>query len=289
MAALAVELSLLERISAALENRLTLGSVELPMLPQVAAEVMAMATDPETDAARLSKLIHRDAALAGAVLKLANSAAQATRMPIASLPQAVARLGMATVSGIAVASSLQGGVFQVRGQEALLAAIWRHSLASASFAQEIARHLRNNVEAAYLCGLLHQVGRPLVLQLAVGAAGSEVGRLDERDFFELFARHERAFGLMLGERWKLAPTVLCAIAHHHEPPLAPRFIKEVLTCALAGALASHALLPEDLDAEASLDLLRCHPSLEALNLYPEDLDALLVHQKTICALVSAIH
>ena len=61
---------------------------------------------------------------------------------------------------------MQSGVFRVPGYEPVLNQLWRHALASGAFAKEIARVRRLNVESAFLCGLLHSVGKPALLQLS---------------------------------------------------------------------------------------------------------------------------
>ena len=64
-----------EKLEQALVKKLDAGEVELPLLPQVASQVMALAADATADAAKLSSLIHQDQALAAHVLRIANSPA----------------------------------------------------------------------------------------------------------------------------------------------------------------------------------------------------------------------
>ena len=70
-----------ERVERALVERIDKDRIELPVLPQVAGRVMALANDPSADAARLSALIHQDQALAAHVLRIANSPAYMPRTP----------------------------------------------------------------------------------------------------------------------------------------------------------------------------------------------------------------
>jgi len=75
----------IEQLEQALIKRLERGEIELPLLPQVASQVMALTSDPSADAAKLSSLIHQDQALAAHVLRIANSPAYMPRSPVASL------------------------------------------------------------------------------------------------------------------------------------------------------------------------------------------------------------
>ena len=102
-------------VSEEVRARVRAGSWRVPLLPQVASQVVALAASPVADASRLSALIHRDPSLAGQVLRIANSAAYAPRMPIVSLQQAVARLGLTVINEIAFAASVQSGIFKVPG------------------------------------------------------------------------------------------------------------------------------------------------------------------------------
>src|SRR6185436_19119059 len=153
-----------EQVERALVERIDKDRIDLPVLPQVAGKVMALANDPAADAARLSALIHQDQALAAHVLRIANSPAYMPRTPIASLQHAVAMLGVNQLSEIAVTISLKSGTVKIPGYEGDVRQLWRHALASGAYAKEIARMRRYNVESAYLCGLLHAVGKPVVLK-----------------------------------------------------------------------------------------------------------------------------
>src|SRR5690349_7925940 len=160
----------IETIERILVQKLERGELELPLLPQVASQVMALTSDPAADAAKLSSLIHQDQALAAHVLRIANSPAYMPRSPVVSLQHAVAMLGINLLSEIAFTTSLKSGAFQVPGHEDEVKHLWRHSLASGAFAKEVARARRVNVESAFLCGLLHAIGKPVVLRTAARIA-----------------------------------------------------------------------------------------------------------------------
>ena len=140
-------LNMPEQVERALVELIDKDRIDLPVLPQVAGKVMALANDPAADAARLSALIHQDQALAAHVLRIANSPAYMPRTPIASLQHAVAMLGVNQLSEIAVTISLKSVTVKIPGHEADVRQLWRHAL-----------------ESAYLCGLLHAVGKPVVLK-----------------------------------------------------------------------------------------------------------------------------
>jgi len=267
-----------------LAKRLEKGDFDLPMLPRTATEVVRLAGDSEGDAPRLSEVIHRDPALAGYVLRIANSPAYLPRTPIVSLQQAVTRLGFTVLGEIALAASLQSGIFHVGRHEGDLQRLWKHALASAGFAREIARDKRANVENAFLCGLLHGIGKPAVLQLVADLESEREEEIPGETLDALLDEFHVGIGAALAERWELPSPVQEALAHYRDVGRTNALPVGVLVTATASQLATHLLTPEDLD-EATL---RAHPGFAALNLYPEDVDALLEKREAVRALVGSM-
>lgn len=273
-----------EAIRAAVSARLAAGTFEVPMLPQVASQVSILASSADADAARLSALIHRDPVLAGHVLRIANSPAYMPRMPIVSLQQAVARLGLQVVAEIAFAASVQSGVFRVPGYESVLKQLWRHALASGAFAKEIARARRSNVESAFLCGLLHAVGRPAMLQLVTDAAKALHLTLPPARVFSLLDDGHQAVGAIIAAKWELPKPVVAAIAHYADYREAKSFQHEAMVTCLCDRLAT------DLTVDGAFDqtTVREHPVFADLNLYPDDVTALLAKKDSVARTVDAM-
>jgi putative nucleotidyltransferase with HDIG domain len=248
--------------------------LDLPPMPGTAAEVMNLCQQETTDAAKLSLVIHRDPTIASNVLRVANSAAYASQVACSSLQQACSRLGMQVVTEIAMAVSVRGRMFGNPTCVELLSALWQHSVLTGFYTKEIARMRRRNVEVAFLCGLLHDVGKAVLLNgvdrvLGAGAMTLPVPVL-------LTAVHEQhvAAGDLLAREWKLPEQVAEAVHCHHAPETAQRFADMAMTVALADDLA-HLTAPSVLAAAVSEDQLRNHPVLVGLNLYADQLDGLL--------------
>lgn len=269
----------LEGLRSQLSERLRTGSLELPPLSQTASQVLSSCDpDSDADARELAELVHRDQALAGHVLKVANSALYVPSEPIVSLQQAVSRLGMATLTEIALTVAIRGS-FQPRpGQEDLVNALWRHSAAAGVCAKEIARRQRHNVEGAFLCGLFHDVGKPVILQL-LGEVEEELSiPLDPEAVEWMLHELHTEVAPLLVERWSLPEWMEAAIQHHHDPAAAgsgPKAERAWLAC-FADELA-HALTGEDPDPER---LIR-HPAAVELNLYSEDVHELFELRESV--------
>lgn len=259
------------------------GKLELPLLPDVASQVLSLCNDPNSDARALAALLQRDPALAGHVLRVANSAAFAPREPIVSLQQAVSRLGFSVLNQIAVAVAMKSKVFQVRGFELRLKRIWIHSATSGAWAKEIARCARHNVEGAFLCGLLHDVGKPIVLQASLDLF-RKAEKPVESETLEaaMEALHERV-GAMLLQTWRMPPWMVAALAHHHDPSAAVDFAQEARTTCLADRLAHWSIEASPERAEE----LSHHPVVRELNLYRDDWDTLLAARPRVMRVAEA--
>jgi len=274
-----------ERLEQILIQKIEAGEVELPLLPQAASQVLALTADPSSDAAKLSSLIHQDQALAAHVMRIANSPAYMPRSPVVSLQHAVAMLGITLLSEIAFTASLKSGAFKVAGHEDDVKRLWRHSLASGAFAKEVARMRRVNVESAYLCGLLHEIGKPVVLQTVTTLAHAQRVALEKCVLHGLVDGYHSRVGALIAEKWSLPKQVAAAIQYCEDYDHADSFRQECLLTCAADKLASHLLVPEDMPEET----LRAHPVFGELNLYPNDIDRLMTAKDHVLAVVKALN
>jgi putative nucleotidyltransferase with HDIG domain len=284
----------LEQLEQTLIQKIKTVDIELPLLPQAASKVMALASDPNADAAKLSALIHQDQALAAHVLKIANSPAYMPRSPVVSLQHAVAMLGITLLSEIAFTASLKVGAFQVPGYEDEVKQLWRHSLATGAFAKEVARAKRMNVESAYLCGLLHEIGKPVVLRTTTTIAREQSSKwvkalatiLDNKSHVKtLIEGYHTRVGVLIAEKWSLPKQVAEAIQYYGDYEHTTSFRQECMLTFVADRLASHLLTPEEMPE----DSLRDHPVFAELNLYPQDVDKLLTTKEQVLTIVNAIN
>ena len=135
---------------------------ELPVLPEVSVQLLKLTADVDCDPRDIVDLFKRDQSLTGHLLKIANSVRYTSGQTVTSTQQAVARMGLLRVREIVMVISCQSRIFNVPEFETDVRASFERSLATAAFSQEIARVRRLNVEDAFLCGLLHDVGRLLM-------------------------------------------------------------------------------------------------------------------------------
>ena len=255
---------LLGQLTAALEE----GSIDLPPLPAVAAEVSSLLGDADVGAAALAELIQSDPGLAGEIIRVSNSAAYAPRTPIVSLQQAISWLGITEIEQIVYAICVHGEVFTAPGYEDEIERLWHESLAAGLWCKELARLKRRNVETAYLGGLLHRVGRAAVIRVLSTIERDRGERVQPVVFAAVADACEGRFGEALGLKWQLPSAVLDAVCHWQAP--AGEASLDATQTQLAHLLALETFgAPEAGDAaETPTEIL------DALNIYVDDLTEL---------------
>ena len=193
------------------------GFVEVPILPEIANKAFMLANDKESDASQMAQLIQSDPSLAGHVMRIANSAAYTPMANLTSLQQAIARLGMTTISEIAISAVLNAKLFNTPGYESYAEATWQQALATSLWAKEIASHCNVNVEVAFLAGLIHSIGRPAVLQTLIDVAAQRTLPLDDEIVHQLEDKYWLAVSQMIVIRWRMPALVIETIQHLETP------------------------------------------------------------------------
>jgi HD-like signal output (HDOD) protein len=248
-------------------------------LPRICAELAQLTAQQTVDAAQLARLIQSDPALAGELMRVANSAAMRPRAAVVSLRQAVSWLGVAEVRNIAMAVMLHGEVFVAPGHEPQSEELWREALLSGLWAKEIARERRKHVESAFLAALMHRTGAALGLKILSQYEAEQRTVMDAGSFAELVAEFEPAFGRLLMNNWGLAGEVQDAAcdwrdySHSSRSDLAG-------TVNAAHLLATHTMHPQLLSEELVLE----SPVFEQLGIFPDERRAMLAKRDTVRSL-----
>jgi HD-like signal output (HDOD) protein len=195
-----------------LERHLAGDELAIPSLPEVAVRVVRTGTKNSANAHALADIIHSDAGLTGYVLRIASSAAKRPALPITSLQHAIAWLGLDEVANIAFTLALQGKMLHVDGQHRKARRLWRHSLASALWARQLAHTLARETGLCYLCGLLHDIGRAVTLGAVHDVASSAGLELTGNEYDCLIDIFGRDVGKRVMTAWALPAPVPAVVA-----------------------------------------------------------------------------
>lgn len=219
----------------------------LPTLPAVAVEVLDLAQRPDADISAIARVITRDPALSGKILKTVNSSFYARSRPVGAVSQAMVILGLQAVKTLVLGFSLVSKLTEGKKDKKSFNHLkyWRRSVYAATSARALAK--RAGVvqqEEAFLAALLMDIGMLVLDQVmgdAYGAVEAGVERHDELPAAERAAfqfDHADAAGVLLAG-WKLPPVLTTPIIHHHNPDAAadPQLRPLVQLVAVAGRCA----------------------------------------------------
>jgi HD-like signal output (HDOD) protein len=127
-------------------------------------QVIAMATSPRTDMSELAEAIARDVVLSAKVLQVANSASYASaRGMIAGIPEAVRRIGCATIRNIAASVGVFEAMPETGADGFNPIRSWQHSFAVGRLCEQLTAGgpMSELAGTAYLAGLCHDLGEIL--------------------------------------------------------------------------------------------------------------------------------
>ncbi|MBZ0267973.1 HDOD domain-containing protein [bacterium] len=158
-------------VRAALDARIAEQDIELPRNPDTAAKILSLAKTSEASMQDVLRYVRTDAALAGRILEMANSAAYAGAQKVYSLKMAVVRLGLTKVGEVAFEMSGGSKNFQKDKRSNMLSRMWKYSLAVGFVCEELASRVPGQpADSCFLTGLFHNVASSLIVE--------SVGRLE---------------------------------------------------------------------------------------------------------------
>jgi putative nucleotidyltransferase with HDIG domain len=201
---------------AALIQTLEGGRAALPLLPQVAAQALELANNPDSGVREFAELIMKDPPIAARFIATANSALYSRGQTIRSVNEAVARIGLGAsrdlVLQVVYASTLAG----LKAYQAEVQASFERSVLCGVICRVGAPLLRLNVADAYLCGLLHDIGESRVYRIL--SEGKLMPSPEEAT--TLVQKHHPRAGAELAVRWAL-PDEIVQVCRRHEEKGAP--------------------------------------------------------------------
>jgi putative nucleotidyltransferase with HDIG domain len=196
---------------------------DLPMLPEVVTDLMQSIDQEDIDIGVLAKKIAHDQALAAKTLRFANSSLYVAKSKVTTIQQAISLLGLQGVRNIIMAAAMSGSFPENACHGFDFKAFWRHSMATAVCAKVLARHLHLNQDFAFTAGLLHDIGRLVMVTRFPQIYEAVIAYRAKHDCYLLDAERTVAgidhtvVGNVLAQHWHFSETIQYAITGHHEP------------------------------------------------------------------------
>lgn len=146
------------------------GDIHLPSLPDVVLKIRRILDSDNCDFDKVSQAVSVDPALVSRLFVFANSAFyNRANIKVDTLDAAIGRLGFEVVRNTAMSMAMKQLYNSDRDDRTIrhLRAVWARGMKLSCMAHAVAdtcSHL--NAESAYLCGLMHEVGKLYILTKA---------------------------------------------------------------------------------------------------------------------------
>lgn len=205
---------LVDAIRESLRQRMAAKSLEIPRLPTVAGRILQLAQDPDVQVTQVTNVVISDPVLAARVLKVANAAANGK--PVKGLEPAIMRLGLRKLRDIVFAESMQAKVFPARAYRSLLEPSWRVSLGCAITCEILSKLTGKERDAAFLMGLLHDIGKPTLVTTIMEYERKNDGTPVGEELVELvLSQLHEEIGAYVLEQWNMPESMVAAARLHH--------------------------------------------------------------------------
>jgi putative nucleotidyltransferase with HDIG domain len=196
----------------------SLSKSPLPVFPQAAFRILRLLEQPDSSVGQIERIASADPVVAGNLVRVANSALFVGYPEIATIRSAVVRLGYLATRKIVLAT-----IFRPVFTRPSLRPLLQHSLEAADLAHHLAARTPGiDREEAFLCGLLHDVGKLVMDRLNLFDSARMRGLLDHgcppvyAENLLMGCDHGKT-GADIARNWRLPARQVEAIRQHHRP------------------------------------------------------------------------
>ncbi len=198
----------------------------IPQLPQILMRIEGALDDPTVGGKELARVILDDPSLTAQVLKVANSTYYNPRgSRIKTVSRAIVILGFDNIRRLVLGLNVSR-LFTLLPAWNVYRNLWRHSLATAILSRDLAREDGfADIEAAFVAGLLHDVGKFILGHLkgeAYAGLLETCRRQPETDLCRLeseaFYCNHQEVGALLAQSWGLPRELVRVIGRHRPGP-----------------------------------------------------------------------
>jgi len=192
-------------------------------MPHVVARLSQLMASDSCTMRDLEEVIRMDPGLVARLLQLVNSAYFGLSRRVDSITRALTMLGMKNLHNLAVTDAMRGMFAGGANGAISRQRLWMHSAATGLCSKMMAERIfSRNGDTLYLCGLLHDIGlivelqvRPRELAAALEAWDPEGESLVLGEQRHLGTDHCQ-IGYLLARKWQLTDEVAETIRDHHQ-------------------------------------------------------------------------
>ena len=245
----------------------------VPVIPEVAANAIALLKEPDFSMVELNKMILKDPVLVAKILRVANSAVYGGLAEVRTIRQAIVRVGYKTIINVILTTSfvsklIRRDIFGQKGMD-----LWKHSTGCAYAARHLASVTSHGIEDAFLAGLLHDIGKVGLMTIFFNLKSKEESDYRRFDHLEepMLEMASPAIGSLMARGWKFPVDIEESIKYQKEFDKAPNAPRLAATIQMADLSCRHFGIGCE---RREVDFSR-EPSSAALDLKGEALEAVI--------------
>ena len=198
----------------------------VPSLPSLYFRIMDALASPEAGVDTIGAIVAKDPAMTAKILQLVNSAFFGMARKVSNATEAVQYLGVGRVRSLVLSLHVFSCFDKMKIPNFSIERVWAHSMATGMLAQKIGRAERadrNDLDEAYVAGMLHDIGKVMLASSFTEQYGTVVHLAAERKISmteaerEVFGVSHAEVGAYLLGLWGLPISIVEAVALHHTP------------------------------------------------------------------------
>jgi len=212
------------------------GAIDIPPLPTEMQLLMDKINNPSLTIDQIVECL-TDPLLVSKILRVCNSSFYGRRGKVDTLRDAVVYMGLKSLMSIVTVNALSG--FAPHHAEQI-EQILHHSMMVGMIAKQLSRDMGGNHDQAFVCGLLHDIGWIVMLEML------SKYDLDKEKRDHLMQVHHTTLGALVAKKWNFSEEIQEVIKNHHLPDKAEAHQQLVQVIYVSDQLAKNeSPLPDD--------------------------------------------
>ena len=196
----------------------------LEPVPPIAAQILALADDPNSSMSEIADLIRNDPALTANLLRTCNSAYFGLARQVESVRDAIALVGLDHIVRLVLLNSLSASFKKnPEGYGLGEGELWRHAVSSAHVAGLLADRFgaSQKKHIIYTAALLKDIGKLILgrfvafsfeqINILVRSHGQSFNDAEKR----IIGMSHEELGAMVAKKWHFGQKLIYIIRHHH--------------------------------------------------------------------------
>ena len=196
----------------------------LEPIPPIAAQIMALAQDPNSSLSKIADLIRNDPALTANLLRTCNSVYFGLSRQVESVKDAAAMVGLDHIVRLVLLNSLSANFKKEPvGYGLGEGELWRHAVTSAHVAGMLADRFGDsqNKHLIYTAALVKDIGKLILgrfiafsyeqINILVHSHGHSFNDAEQK----IVGMNHEELGALVGKKWHFSQKLIYIIRHHH--------------------------------------------------------------------------